>query len=457
MTAIPLGVGHYVRQLGRTPPILVVNMYAEKDPSNLVDGLVRLQRPGLVLFTTLGSGPINGVFQQPGTFNGDYLVVSGPTLFRLTQAGVSTVIGSVGLSARVSIAASATRAVIATGAAAYSTDGVTLTPIVMPDGRPVSSVAYMNGYFILTQSNSQRFYWIAPGETDPDALSFASAENSPDNISAVKRLFDELWFFGEGSSTEVFQATGSADLPFRRIQGRLYEVGCSNRDTIASLDNTLFWAGGDNKVYRGANNPERISDHAIEEALRLSEPSGGWAFSIDGHAFYTLRIGSTATFVFDVENATWYHWKTYGRETWRAYIGTNGSGAPILAGDDQTGILYTLDPFRSNDNGTIIVRQIAGGVAVVGKPVRCDSVVVQCSTGWADVDQEPVMEINWTDGASQVFDGAWMPMSLGRQGDYIYETSVRQLGLINPPGRIFHLRMSDDASWRLSTARMNEL
>jgi len=185
---------------------------------------------------------------------------------------------------------------------------------------PISSAAYINGYFLLTVTNSQHFFWLAPGDVNPDPLNFASAENAPDNIAGARRQYDEVWFLGD-SSTEVWQTTGDLDAPFQRIAGRLYDKGCVNADTIASTDNTIFWVGNDLIAYRGDAQPVRISDHGIEEKLRLqaSGDYSAWSFALDGHTFYALRIGTLGTFVFDVENPQgWLHWKSYGSETWRA-------------------------------------------------------------------------------------------------------------------------------------------
>ncbi len=462
MTAVPLGVSNYVRQLGRLAPILLQNMYVEKSPENLVDGAVRMQRPALSLYTTLDAGNIGGIFQQPGTFNGDYLVLTGGSVYRLRYpVAVSTLLGTVGTDARCTIAASGNRAVIATGSVPYSTDGVTCVPIAMPDSINVSSVEYINGYFILTAADSQRYYWIAPGETDPNALSFTSAEHSPDDISIVKRLGDELWFFGQGRSTEVHIPTGVSTLPFKRVAGRLYDVGCANRHTLTGTDNSLFWVGTDGKVYRADATPKRISDHSVEEALRRNNDNtnlSAWAFASDGHTFYVLTIGSIGTFAYDVETSTWAHWYTYGRDTWRAWIGTAGNAAPVLCGDDTNGKVYLLDPTLNQDDGEQIVRVVVGGVQVIGKPVRCDSVVMYGSVGWVgSASATPSLEINWSDDQGGDVDGPWMQMSMGGQGDRQIEMSARQLGLINPPGRLFYFRCTEDVNLRLSFCRMNEI
>lgn len=462
MSTIPLGIGEYSRSIAKTAHILLSNMYVEKAPDNPVDGLMRLQRPGLAPFASVGSGASRGVFHQPGTFNGDYLAVQGSELYRITISAIPTLLGTIGGAGRVSFAASATRALFATGDVCYSTDGATITIVNVPDidgvPSPISSVAYINGYFILTVAGSQHFFWLAPGDVDPDPLNFAAAENTPDNIVAGRRLFDELWFLGE-ASVEVWQTTGNLDAPFQRINGRLYEKGCANRDSIASTDNTLFWVGNDFLGYRAEQQPVRISDHSVEEVLRLNGASNlsGWSFAIDGHTFYCLTIGSTRTAIFDVENPTaWPAWKSYNRNTWRAYVGVQ-NGASVICGDDTTNDLWLLDPARSNDNGDPLIREVMGGVAVKGnKPVICANISIFAATGFAATNTNPVIELNWYDDGGQVLSGAWLEADIGVTGQYGKEVVLRQLGPMYTPGRLFVVRMTDDSGFRVSWMKMNE-
>jgi hypothetical protein len=464
MAAVPLGLSNYVRKLGASPPIILKNMFLEKDPTNLVDGHVRLQRPGLVPFAVLTLvGPVRGIFKQLGTFNGDFLVVSNSSFFRVTETGVLTRVGSVAAQDRVQIAASQSRALIATGNFCYSTDGTTVTHVNIPDINGVRSaalsVAYINGYFIITLSNSQHFFWIAPGETDPDPLSFASAENSPDNIVDVEHIGDELWFFGEGRSTEVWVPNGDKDLPFTRVEGRLFDQGCANRDTVAKLDNTLFWVGSDSKVYRGDSVPLRISDNAVEELLYNTDASllRAWAFSFQGHDFYCLTIGKKATLTYDVSTQTWQEFSSYGRQTWRAHLGAQTSGRLIVAGDDESGTLWKLDPTVSNDNGDPLVREVMGGLAVIGRPVPCSSFSFVAATGQANAvppGDNPVVEMRFSDDFANW--SPWYQMRLGKIGEHPGEVALTRLGMMRAPGRLFHLRMTENCMFRLNYARVNE-
>jgi len=462
MVAVPLGLNSYRRRGERNPEISLLNILLEKDPTNQVDGLVRYQRPALTPFAVVGTGPIRGVFRRQGVLGSLYLIISRSTLYKINASSAGIIVGAVGAipgSDLVSIDGQSDRAIIVANGTAYSTDGSTITPVNMPGGVSVSSVTWIAGYFILTQAVSQRLFWLAPGDVDPDPLNFTSAENAPDNIVCGIRLLDELWVFGE-QTTEVFQVTGNIDAPFMPIGGRLYERGCANKDTVYALDNTLFWVGNDLIAYRADTTPIRISDHSLEERLRNAGPNDlrAWAFELDGHTIYVVRAGAIGTWANDIENPTWSQFKSYGFETWRAHIGTQVSGDLVIAGDDSQGIVWRLDTTVSNDNGVQIEREVTGGLTVIGAPVPCKDFSVRVAVGWAPITGsavDPLLQLRFSDDGGNTW-SSWIEASLGRQGQYLTEVVWRQLGILAAPGRIFTVRMTDDALFRISFARVNE-
>jgi hypothetical protein len=460
MVAVPLGAATYRRQNMHTPEVELTNLLVEADPTNQVDGKVRFQRPALVQFGTIGiAGPIRGVFRRYGVVGSQYIVVASTYVYTVSEAGLQTLLGVITGTDLASIDGGPTKAIIVANGIAYWTTGVGLTAVTMPLGEDVSCVLYIGGYFLLFCADSQRFYWLAPGDTNPDPLNFASAETSPDNIVKGARLLDEVWIFGQ-QSTEVWQLTGDLNAPFQPVGGRLYEKGCANKDTVYVLDNTLFWVGNDLIVYRAGTTPERISTHSIEEHLQRAGALDlrAWAFSIDGHTLYCIRMGDEGSWSFDVENQNWPRFKSYGQETWRAHVGTQVDGATVIAGDDTTNTLYQLDSSVSNDNGEAIERIITGGVALVGKPQVCRDFSLVMAVGWASITGDatnPIILLSFSDDGGNTW-SSWIEQNLGLQGHYSTEVVWRQLGLMVSPGRLFRIKVTDDVPVRISYARINE-
>jgi hypothetical protein len=97
MTAVPLGVNSYKREVAGKPLVRLENRYVEKDPSNLKEGLTLLGRPGSSSLEQFAGGVIRGTYSKKGMFNNDLFVVSGNQLWRYNSAGVKTQItGTIG-------------------------------------------------------------------------------------------------------------------------------------------------------------------------------------------------------------------------------------------------------------------------------------------------------------------------------------------------------------------------
>lgn len=432
---------------GDLPRVRLHNMYAEKSVASRQQ-VALFTRPGLETYLTIGSGPIRGMYGQAGAVGGYLYTVSGAQMFK-----DSTALGSISGSSRVSMAASNTQLLIANGNALRLTDGTTVSNVVFPDDAGVSSVAFINGYFLASRSDSQRFYWSAILDGSSwDALDYASAERAPDNIVAIWIVTDQIWIFGE-TTTEVWTATGDPDIPFQRVEGRLFDQGCLSKDTIAKTDNSIFWVGADFKVYRGDEQPLRVSDHAIEQAIEASDVADlrAWVYPYNGNLFYTLTTTS-ATFQLNLASQQWNTVGTHLRDTWRAHIGLFFSNQ-ALAGDDTDGIVWRLSSSKFTDNGSPIERR---WTILFDQQAVIDNMVLDVSTGEAAIDQDAQMcEFRVSRDQGNTY-GTWRQMSLGKIGEYRARVAARRIGMIDGDGAVFDFRMTDPSVFRVSSIRMNE-
>lgn len=454
MPLIALGLSSKKRNTTWAPEIRVVNYLAEQSEANPYGGVDHIQRPGEVLFADLGALPVRGVFRQAGTFNGDFLVTQGTTQYRVTSGGTATSLGTITGTDRSITAATATRAITVANNLARSTTGAALTTVAMPDSRPVSSVAQLNGYFILTETASARFYWVEPGQTDPDGLSFATTESSPGFNVKVERVGDELWFLKE-EGVEVWVPTGDVDLPFQRVPGRNYDKGARSKDAVCRHDNSVAWIGNDGILYRGDASPVRISDHTLEEQIRKSDEASlrMWSFAMDGHSLLCVTMDA-GTFTYDASSQKISEFRSHNRSGWRCHVGDAGDTFTV-AGSDTNGKLYRLDPEASNDDGDPLARILTGGVAVGVQPVRCDSLSVYVTTGAAqDPDLYPKMRVRWTDDLQTY--GDFEDLSLGREGLHAQPVRTNRLGYMRSPGRLFELQTTDDVVATIHGAAFNE-
>jgi len=443
MSVAPFGTQQYRRY--DLPVINLVNMYAERSPASRA-GDVLLPRPALSSYTTVGNGPIRGIYQQDGALDGVLFVVSGSGLY----AG-STLLGLIPGSGKVSMTASATQLLIASGTGLYLTDGATLTTVTFPDSAGVTTVAYINGYFLATRTDTQRFYWSAILDGSSwDALDFASAERTPDDLVAVWIVSDQLWLFGK-VSTEIWVTTGDLDIPFQRVDGRLFDVGCINKDTIAKLDNTILWEGNDFKVYRGDSVPMRVSNFSVEESTQASSTTSAWTYPWQGNLFYALAT-SRGTQVLNIASGEWHEQASYDRTNWRANVGVFTNGI-VLAGDDEDGQIWELVDDEYSDNGVTIERR---WTMMIDEATFVDNVMLDASTGREPaLGVEPLVECRMSRDGGETY-GGYRQASIGQRGDFRKRIVWKRWGMVDDEGAVFDFRITDATPWRVSSIRVNE-
>lgn len=84
--------GDYSRKVADHGPILLRNRYYEVNPHLSEDGASLLARPGLRYLTTVGTGPIRGMFAEEGAFLGNLFVASYDELYRIDPLLTNTLI-----------------------------------------------------------------------------------------------------------------------------------------------------------------------------------------------------------------------------------------------------------------------------------------------------------------------------------------------------------------------------
>lgn len=448
MPALAYARGAYERS--DLPELEVVNQYAEVVPAE-VDGrqgfdIVLIGRPGLARHSEVGTGPIRGLFSQPGALGGDLFAVSGSALYR---AGSS--LGAIGGSGLVQMAATPGDLLVANGIGLSVYDGTALTAINFPDGAGVAGVAYLAGYSLAIRTGTRRIYFTL----DPlewDGLDYFAAEQDTAPVLGIAILREQLWVFTE-RTVEVFLPSGDPDAPFQRLEGQFYDRGCLTGDSIAKMDNTLFWVGEDRKVYRADQTPLKVSNDGIDERLARSLPGDirAWPYPWGGHVFYTMRTAE-GTFAYDAATREWHEAESLGRNTWRAHVGIEWRGN-VLAGDDETGTIWRLNDEQLSDDGIAISRRVT---AVVGNaPQFLDNIHVSAATGQAPTyGAAPVLErrISRDRGATW---SSWAPRSLGDRGQRRARAVWLRNGLADEHS-VIEFRVTDSTPWRFSSVRYND-
>lgn len=168
-------------------------------------------------------------------------------------------------------------ALTASGTGTLANGGLNaLQGCTMPGGVTPLSLTQVSSYVLVSESGSQEFFWVNPGEVTIDPLNFASKESSPDPIMCMRAVGDQVMIMG-AKSTENWYATGNLAAPFAPIEGRVYARGVQSGTPVV-VDDGVVLVGDDGRVYSIGYQPgdstdtawgvNRISNNGIEERVR---------------------------------------------------------------------------------------------------------------------------------------------------------------------------------------------
>jgi hypothetical protein len=333
--------------------------------------------------------------------------------------------------------------------------------ITDPDFAGAVTVAYLDGYFVFNQPNSQ-IIWVSQllDGTSIDPLDFASAEGSPDGVVGILSDHRELWVFGT-DSVEVWYDSGATDFPLQRIQGAFNEIGCVAPFSIAKLDNGIFWLGTDARgqgiVYRANGyTGQRVSTHAIEWQIQqygnISD-AVAYTYQQDGHAFYVLNFptGNT-TWVYDVATQAWHERAGFDNGDFTRHRGNNqcNFGGNIIIGDYENGNIYQFDLNVYADNGQAQKwlrswRALPTGENNLRRTAQ-HSLQIDMESGVGlntGQGSDPEVMLRWSDDGGHTWSNEhWSPV--GKIGEYYKRVFFRRLGMtMKIRDRVYELSMTD--------------
>jgi len=397
--------------------------------------------PGLVQAYSFGA-PIRGVYNV----NGRAFVVAGASLYEIFGDGRTAVRGGLGSpTGYVGFAANTTQLVVSDGAQLYTMPFA--TNVVTGQAFPGKArIDYIDQYIVYITRDSQQFGWTGIGDaTKLDALDFASAEASPDNLVSLIVDHRELLLFGTDSTEDWGNTTGSEI--FARNQGVAIEYGVASEWSVAKLDSSVFWLASSSRgqgsvVKLTGYVPVTISTAAIEQKLSGLDLSGATAFAFEWERskFYCLNVpGLDTTLVFDALTNQWHEWAEL----------VNGERVPHRATHhlfafnnhyvgDATGKLYRLDPTVNNNAGDPKLRERITPVSAtpMRDRIHYQRFVIDCERGTGgkvSMRYSPDGGRKWTN---------WKPRSLGAQG--VFRKPVQWRHLNAGRDMVIHVRCTDD-------------
>lgn len=373
-------------------------------------------------------------------------------LVRIARDGTRSALGLLNSSSGyVDFAFGTRQLVVVDGANGYTLNLSTgaFARITAPGWLGSTRTGYVKGVFLFHDPGTGKFYW-SPVEdaTTPDALDFATASSSPDDVVAILDDHGEAALLGEVSG-EVWRYTGDSDAAFAHNDGADMAVGCLAPFTAQVLGSARFWLGrepkGGVRVYRATGYvPEPISHDALDtklaEAVRGgADMSKAIAFgqAEGSHGFYWLNVpGLSTTWVYDTKEGAWHERSEfrYGQHTQhRAKFHAYCYGKHIVGGT-TTGDLWELDPDAEDNAGDPLVHdRISPHYALpTGKPIKFGPFELDCKVGTGGT-----VAMRYSDDGGKTWSD-WRSESLGEVGKY--GTRVRWFGNGASTDRVWQVR-----------------
>jgi hypothetical protein len=410
------------------------------------------QCPGKVALSAFGA-PLRGIY----TTRDVLYAVAGATLYSIDSSGVATSRGALSSSSGpVQIADNVTQLGIVDGPSGYVLDLDTMAFVGMSGNfRGSSQIDVLDGYGVFSVPNSPQFYISANQDfTGFNALEFATTESSIGNIVALCVKHRELILLKERTG-EVWADSGGADFPLARNDGAALQVGCAAAQSLAVIDGAAVWlsrdeSGGIGVSAMTAYQPQRISSHALEEALTPlteSQISGAraYAYRQEGLSYYALQVpGLATTWVYELRAGIWHERAEWVDGVHAQDLGmchAYAYGRHFVGGSD--GVVYALDPSANvSGSGPLMRERITPHNAVPAlSRRRFGSMQIDCNTGAGLADGSAgSMLMRYSDDGGMTW-GNWRTLSLGAIGRYTARARATMLGAARD--RVWHIRVTD--------------
>ena len=345
-------------------------------------------------------------------------------------------------------------------------------PFAYPDSKTSrivpSWVAYLYGYLVVGSEGTDIFYHSyqypfesrdEKGNIDYDIFDvhktdldkdgrhtgygyghWVMSEWQPDNTIVGCSNGSRLFTFGE-RSFQVFAFQNSVDMPFASPDTASQSIGIKTKSSFATYGGSVFWLGsadmGGNTVFMmdGNANPQRISTDEIEEMISGYNKSLVKCFCmrVNGHPLYVMNFDiDNITLAYDIKEGGWIRLGSLdnkGHEVvYRYRYATVSSDDKLWLQGDGCLVEATTDDWYEHDGTPITRRRVGGIVSSDHKPFKVASVRLLTNNGDYKkyVGKPARVSMRYSRNGT-----TWYSMavrSLGRAGQYGYDTTFRNLG-----------------------------
>ena len=465
----------YASQMKSASAQLDMNCYLERVE---VEGgktkWILCNTPGLVVWANIlgagGAGKGRGIYTEPRT--GRSFAVVGMDLWEIFAAGVMPVKRSNVLLANndepVSFSSNTSQLALASGGTVYVlTLATNVFATVNVNGEQIVKLGYSTGFGIALYANSN-FYAVsnALDFTTWNGTQVAGVSDFSDLVLDMIVDHQLVWLLGQ-TKAEPWYNEGGALFPYGVVPGAFVDQGSGAIWGSAQLDNTFFWVGGDTRgtgiVWRmNGYTPQRISNHAVENALRQYKTRNdavAYGYQEAGHSFYRIVFPSTGTcWCYDVASGQWHQRAAFNPATGqfqiplgRFHTYNDALGAHLVL--DPNGTVYQSSIDFQDDAG-IPIRRVrrSAYVSSSGKYLYPRELEIDTDMGQGPMPplvdgrgnpRGPQFMVRWSDDGANTWSTERV-VDLGQAGQFATRARLHQLGRFwGTKGRLFEVAWSD--------------
>lgn len=446
----------------------LINAWAEKNGKKLY-----LRRSaGLSVVTDTGQSGPRGMFDLDGAL---YIAFTGVLIKiapDLSAAVIGTLPGSDGVTFarnnRTTTDGSGNTtstpdlvAVRSTGGA-YLVDPVAGTIAAYPDANlpaGANSVSFLGGYLIFTLPDG-RFFATGLNTTAINALSFATAESSPDGL--VRGIESGGKFYAVGSaSIEPWLNVGNTPFPLARATSVIpigalttmaisgFEDGWSLSPIFVSQDCTVQELNGYGTTKLSTPDVERFVQRSTVSTLEAS------VYTFNGNPVWALS-SDQGTWEFNPTTRQWNERLSTGAMRWRGSRSVYSNGR-WLVGDALSGKILKVDPTVRSEAGALLAFT-AESAPLKAYPNRFAIPDLFCdfTLGIGTVSApNPHAAISWSKDGGATWSTPSM-RALGGAGHPVGPVRVNRLGLATHHGIRVRVAVSDDADFSFMGASIGK-
>lgn len=429
-----------------------LNLYPSIDAARGKHSVSLKVTPGLTLVANHGFGSCRSNGEK---FSDKLYFVLGNLLASVDSNGGTSSVGTLNTSVgRCSVARGRDYVMAVDGGDGYTYDGTTFATISDADF-PASpeQCAYLDGYFIVNDADTDRFYISSLEDpTSWAALDFETAASDPDDVVGITTTHRDLYAFGS-ETIQVYYNSGNADFPFTVYPQGVLEWGLHAPFSVAKSQGRIFFLAQTNEgsvffVMLNGFQGAVISDENLSReiaAFPKYDDAYGYCYQDRGQTFYvvTFPLGDR-TFVYSLETGMWHRRQT-GTSAGRYAAGGHGylSNTHFI-GDGAGSKMYRLDHSKFTDDGTTIIRQRTSEVFhVERRRLQINQLELEFEPGvglTSGQGNDPQAMLRYSrDGGKTWSNEIWR--AIGKKGAYRDRTIWNQLGV----GRefVFEVSVSD--------------